>query len=75
MIVEITIKALLLIIAIMFLVMAAKDKNCSGCGDREGGYCWFIILLTLLAVLIGCFALLGFLALSVMKPESLKVKN
>ena len=74
MITEIFMKAVMLIIAVIYIIMASKDKNCKGCGDREGGYCWIVMLLTFLVILVGCIAILGMLALLLLNPDSLKGK-
>ena len=75
MISEILMKAILLLVAIMYVVMASKDNSCDGCGDREIGYCWFIMLLTLLTVFVGCLTLIGMLFQSVFIPNSMKITN
>jgi len=45
---------LILIVMIIFLVFQAWDEgNCPECGDREGFWCWFIVLLLFIALLLG----------------------
>ena len=72
-VIELALNFFLLIISIVFLIMAARDKNCSGCDDREGGYCWFVIFLAFLMILAAWVGLLTLLALSIYNPKAVSV--
>jgi len=37
--------------------------------DREGLYCWFIVILGFLAVILSLLGLIGFILLGLIKPD------
>ena len=60
------------IISIFFLVIATKDNiGCSECIDREGLFCWFIVILIFFICVGSCVLLWVMLAFAYYKPEFL----
>ena len=57
---EILMQFLIIIVVVLFLVLAAYDKDgfCDSCKGREGAICWLTVILLFLAFLIGAFALI-----------------
>lgn len=58
------------IIMIFYLSMADQDgRGCFTCLDREGLYCWFIVILGWLSIIIPCLAILGVIITTLFKPD------
>lgn len=50
--------------------MAHQDGNgCFTCLDREGLYCWFIVILAFIAVVLSLLGQIAFIALGLIKPD------
>lgn len=56
--------------------MAHKDgQGCLTCLDREGLYCWFIVILGFLACLLSLLGLIGFVVLGYIKPDLFSISD
>lgn len=58
---DIVSQLLIIIAVVIFLIFQAWDSgDCYECGDREGFWCWIVVLLLFIALLLGLLgALLG----------------
>lgn len=57
---EILMQFLIIVVVLMFLILAAYDKDgfCDTCKGREGAICWLTVILLFLTFLIGAIALI-----------------
>lgn len=45
-------------VVIFFIFYLLDRADCTECGDREGFWCWFVVLLLFVGLLLGLLALL-----------------
>ncbi len=58
------------------MVIASYDeRECYSCGDREGTFCWFIVILSFIALVGSCLFLLGMILQSIYRPYTLTDKE